>query len=181
MLEVKDIPKCSVKYGSPCIVDYIQNLNEEKHDKLDLDVYLPKYGFNLQRGDVWELFQKQQLILSILQDKLINPLSINWKTDENILEVIDGKQRILSLLQFYNNKFPLVIKDKEYYFKDLCENLQIRIKLFNLTAYYHYEHKNDKSTILTDEQKIEWFLFINNSATIQDFKYLKKLDNLINK
>ena len=114
MLEVKDIPKCSVKYGSPCIVDYIQNLNEEKHDKLDLDVYLPKYGFDLQRGDVWELFQKQQLILSILQNKLINPLSINWKTDENILEIIDGKQRILSILQFYNNKFPLVIKGKEY-------------------------------------------------------------------
>lgn len=33
--------------------------------------------------------------------------------------MVDGKQRITAIYGFFNNEFPIVVDEKEYFFKDL--------------------------------------------------------------
>lgn len=76
---------------------------------LDLD---PPY----QRGDVWGVVRRQNLIKSILQGVPIASLIINDRTrhhdlwgnsESKFLSVIDGKQRITTVLMFLNNQFKV--------------------------------------------------------------------------
>ena len=47
-----------------------------KSQKIDFDVFLPTKGINLQRGFVWILQQKQDLIQSILIGRKIPEIAI---------------------------------------------------------------------------------------------------------
>lgn len=58
----------------------------------------------------WNNSQKSLLIDSILRDYLIPPLLIWKKSDENVEYVIDGIQRLSTILSFINNDFPLSAK-----------------------------------------------------------------------
>jgi hypothetical protein len=88
--------------------------------KIDMDVYLPTYGKNLQRDLVWTLEQKQAFIIRILRGKIIPDISvIDYRDKEKPLEIIDGKQRISTIISFYNNEFPIVVEGEEYYYKHL--------------------------------------------------------------
>ena len=72
-----------------------------------------------QREHVWSLEQKQQLILSIFNGLPINNISLVHNDKNHTIEVVDGKQRITAIYGFFNNEFPIVVDEKEYFFKDL--------------------------------------------------------------
>lgn len=154
---------------------YAKTLYRRK-DKIDFDVYLPSKGMNLQRGFVWKLYQKQNLILSILKGLYIPKISvIEHQTDEGDFisyEIIDGKQRLNAIFDFIDNVYPLVVKGKDIFFKDMPFDIQNMIQSYFIKMDIFYT-TNDN--MISDADKIDWFKFINFSGTPQDEKHLKKL------
>lgn len=177
---LKDVPASPVKFGSPCTLPAIKNIASSNYGAFDLNVYLPTKERNLQRELVWSLTQKQNFVLSILQGKSIPPLSVNQKCDHNIYEVIDGKQRIATAVEFYNNEFHITANGCNFYLRDFDEIARCRFSLFTFCAYFHFEHERCPDTILTDSQKVEWFLYVNNTGTPQQDSYIETLRSILN-
>lgn len=104
----------------------------KSNEKFDFDVWLPSKNMNLQRPLVWTDFQKQELIYSILKKIKLPPISVlkHYKTLEDqknenyIYQVIDGKQRLTTILSFINNKFSVEWNKEFYFFKYLHSLLQ---------------------------------------------------------
>lgn len=152
-------------------------LNYLAEQNIDWDVFLPTKGFNLQRDLVWSTQQKQELIWSVIYDRhiphcaIINCIDPNDGT-KDIYQIIDGKQRLSTLIDFYNNRFPLIIDNNLYFFKNLPQDYQLEIAHHNIRYYVVYEqHENP----IPDEQKISWFKFINFAGTPQDKEHFNKL------
>ncbi len=79
-----------------------------------------------QRNQIWKLDKKTAFIESLYMGILIPPIYVVEIPGENILdgatyEVVDGKQRLTTILDFIENKFALANKSLEYY-KDWFEN-----------------------------------------------------------
>jgi hypothetical protein len=95
----------------------------------------PEYQRN---GDIWSTEKRQLLIDSILNDYDIPKLYFHVLSFEDKKKtgkeyaVIDGRQRIETILSFFNGEFPLAgdfvyLKDRKvkaggFYYKDLAEN-----------------------------------------------------------
>lgn len=146
---------------------------------IDFDVYLPSLGVNLQRNFVWNLEQKRELIWSILINRNIPRMAmmnIIVRNDDNklddVYQVIDGKQRLSTMIDFYNNKFTLLIDNNEYLFKDLPQDYQNVIQGYHF-AYYIANEPIDEP--FTDQDKIDWFKLINFAGTPQDKEHFEKL------
>jgi hypothetical protein len=132
--------------------------------KLDFDVYLPSKKMNLQRDFVWTLEQKHSLIDSIIVRRHIPPISV-LLTYDDIYQVIDGKQRLGTFIDYLSGKF----KYCGYYYQNLPKRYCLQIDRYNVFAYRLCEDD------ITDEQKIEWFKWINFAGTPQDLEHLNKL------
>ncbi len=146
---------------------------------IDFDVFLPTKGMNLQRDFVWNILQKRELIWSILMKRHIPRMAmINIITKESgtdgIYQVIDGKQRLSAMIDFYNNKFQLEIDNKLYFFKDLPYEYQTSISCYAIPYLIVNEDYGKK---ISDEEKINWFRFINFAGTQQDIEHIKRLTN----
>lgn len=144
---------------------------------IDFDVYLPTKNMNLQRDFVWNVHQKRELIWSILMNRHIPRMAmINIITEhtgsEDIYQVIDGKQRLSTMIDFYNNTFHLEIDNKYYLYRDLPEDYQRAIACYAIPYYIVNEDYGNK---ITDDDKINWFKFINFAGTQQDAEHFKKL------
>lgn len=152
--------------------------------KFDFDVYLPEYGRNLQREKQWTAFQQSEFIRSILHGKLIPEVLVIYNEKEKNYEVIDGKQRLLSIIEFLNNEFPVNINNENYYFKDFDDSLEssflsyfiIGKKVLN-PYIYGKTPKDDK--FLTDENKLELFKFTNFAGTPIDKEYINSFNKKI--
>lgn len=145
---------------------------------IDFDVFLPSLGINLQRDYVWTIEQKRELIWSVLMNRHIPRMAmlnvVQEKTETNgVYQVIDGKQRLSAMLDFYNGKYELLIDNKAYFFNELPEDYQRVIAGFMFPYYIVVE---DYGTKLSDEDKINWFKYINFAGTIQDLEHLEKLN-----
>ena len=139
--------------------------------EIDFDVYLPSIGRNLQRGFVWMLEQKQELILSVLKGIKLPPMAF-VHYDHKVFQVIDGKQRIKSMLDFYDGLFGIPFNGKEYYFYDLDKDAQNEIKHLFFVADVAYEYPH---TPISDNNKIAWFNLINFAGTPADKKHMIEL------
>lgn len=144
---------------------------------IDFDVYLPTKGINLQRDFVWDIEQKRELIWSVLMNRNIPRMAMmNVLLDKNdtegVYQVIDGKQRLSAMLDFYNNKYSLAVDGKEYLFKELPDDYRNVIQGYQF-AYYIANEESHKP--FTDEDKIKWFMYINFAGTPQDKAHFNKL------
>ena len=161
------------------------NYDGNRDYRYDFDVYLPKYGVNLQRPYVWEHYQQQEFILSLIQEKPIDSIIIvqhsNDSSRSNVINyVIDGKQRLMTIQKFGHNEFPIVIDGKEYYFKDFDKDLQrffeSRVNYMTGTVYYTYPDIPASEDVL-----ITLFNFYNFAGTQQTEDHKNMLKNLIKK
>jgi len=158
-----------------CPFDRLYDRVSDDRYIFDWDVYLPTKGINLQRPFVWSQFQKQQFIISLMKGAPIPKVAVIRHEDKNkniTWQVIDGKQRLSTYLQFIGGEFPIIHNDVEYYFNDLDDMFQYRINTYNFygdVAFSYY----DKS--ISDEDKIIWFNQINFAGTPQDDEHMKKL------
>lgn len=144
---------------------------------VDYDVYLPTKKMNLQRPLVWTLEQKQELIISVLKGIDLASISIiiyrhTAKQINQIIKVIDGKQRISTLVSFIKNEFPLIVDGDIYYYRDLDEDAANLLNRFDFISDRVYEYP-DK--LISDEDKIAWFEMINFAGTPQEIDHLNKL------
>lgn len=148
-----------------------------ENNKIDFDVYLPSKGINLQRDFVWNIDQKRELIWSILMNRNIPRMAmmnviVDKSNLDGVYQVIDGKQRLSSMIDFYRNKFTLLIDGNEYFFKDLPIDYQRVIKGYHFAYYLANEPLDDP---FTDQDKIDWFMQINFAGTPQDKEHFEKL------
>lgn len=144
-----------------------------KDAKIDWNVFLETKNCNLQRELCWTLTQKRELIWSILMRRHIPRMALIYTVD-NVYKVIDGKQRLSTMLGFLYNEFSLLHDGVKYYFKDLPIEHKRHIETFAF-PYMVYNETHDK--MLTDDQMITWFKFINFAGTPQDLKHLEKINN----
>ena len=144
---------------------------------IDFDVYLPTKGRNLQRDYVWTIEQKRELVWSVLMNRhiprmaMLNVVSGKENT-KGTYQVIDGKQRLSAMISFYKGSYDLIIDGKSYFFKDLPEDYQRVIAGFMFSYYIVNE---DYGNTFTDEDKINWFCYINFAGTPQDAEHMKGL------
>lgn len=92
-----------------------------------------------QRELVWKTKQKSELIESILM-KIPIPVFYFFRTEEGKIQVVDGQQRISSVISFMNNEFSLSslsiignIEGKK--FKDLQPSQQRTIEDYSVDVY----------------------------------------------
>jgi hypothetical protein len=142
---------------------------------LDFDVTLPSLGINLQRPFCWTLEQKQELIMSVLKGIKLPPVALIHYNHE-YFQVIDGKQRIGTMLEFYDGNFPIIFEEQEYYFKDLDPRAKHEIADYYFIGDVGYEYPEQP---IADEVKIAWFNLINFAGTPQDKEHMLTLQNAV--
>lgn len=93
------------------------------------------------RGDLWSNSQKTSYIDSIFKGYILNPMHIAYKKI-NEKELIKGKQRLITVIDFIDNKYKLSenISDvfgenlKGEYFKDLSKPIQNKILNYEISV-----------------------------------------------
>jgi len=122
-----------------------------------------------QRGNVWTMEDKQELIKSIFNNVDIGKFVIikteNWQ--DCYYEMLDGKQRLTALAEFLENRFPV----DGYYYQDLSWQDQNHIENFPISY-------GEISKGITQKQKYEYFLRLNTRGKIVDpehIEYVKRL------
>ena len=135
--------------------------------KFDFDVFLPSRKINLQRPLVWTLEQKRSLIESVIIRRAIPPISV-IQTLDDVYQVIDGKQRLSAFIEYVKGGFDFC----GYHCDDLPEDYLGQIKRHYICAYRLCEY----DTPVSDDDKIEWFRWINFSGTPQDVKHIERLN-----
>lgn len=167
IFELRSVIKLNPQEVNSCI-SYIAK------QKIDFDVYLESKSMNLQRDFVWSIDQKRELIFSVLLRRHI-PRMAMINTVDDVYQIIDGKQRLSTMIDFYNNKFDIILEGEKYYYEDLPEDYKIAISRFMFPYYIVNEESDD---IISDEEKINWFMFINFAGTPQDSEHFIKLKNI---
>jgi Protein of unknown function DUF262 len=162
-------------------ITQLKNLGTSKCSySFDDVVHLPSLGINLQRPLVWTLTQKQELIMSILLGRYIPPIALATRKDD-IEEfndrrfVIDGKQRLNTLIAFSQDEFSIELEGELYTFsqlKEVAPDYHKAIAFFYIESAIAYD--------LTDNQMVEWFLSINFSGTPADESHKEHLMSVLN-
>jgi hypothetical protein len=145
---------------------------------IDLDVYLPSKKMNLQRDFVWNLMQKRELVLSVFTGRKIPHISVmdDIPTSGDALDdvqlVIDGKQRLSTLRDYYEDKFSVELEGKDYLYSELPDDYQLAFGKHPILCQLVYSKDMEP---FSDEDKITWFNLINFSGTPQDKEHMERL------
>lgn len=158
-----------------------------KFDKVE-DVEIPELNWNpyvinkggkkeyYQRGFCWDLKDKQLLIESIYNGINCGKIIVrkrSWKYIEDevkkgnkevcFLDLVDGKQRLNTILEFIQDKF----KDLHgYYFSDLSDKAKHTFLSTNLISYAEMEEES------TDQDVINTFLMINFTGRVMSQEHI---------
>ncbi|MGL5961762.1 MAG: DUF262 domain-containing protein [Cetobacterium sp.] len=129
-----------------------------------------------QRDLVWTLEQKQNYIVALYKEKArvnITTIVDIYSESDCYVELLDGKQRLSTICEFIDNKFAL---SDRHFFRDLHKE-DMRY-LLNLTFTYTRIQPTDKK-VLTDNDKIELFLEINELGTKMHDEHIAKVKSLL--
>lgn len=149
---------------------------------IDFDVYLPTRGKNLQRDFVWTLKQKQEFIYSVFKTYGVSnsvsafaKLAIvchNFGNYDNTQtwQIIDGKQRLSTMLDFLDDKFPFTFEGEDYYYSELNKDMKGCIDRFWFNASFAYWGQD-----VTDQDKVSWFAMLNFTGTPQDVQHFESI------
>jgi hypothetical protein len=122
--------------------------------------FTPEY----QREYVWTLEDKQKLIDSIFNNVTIGLFvfaKVSYEVNGKGYEVIDGKQRLTALIEFYEDRFQY----KGYYFSELSRSDK-----------YHFEDYGVSMGTLeepSEKEKYAAFLAVNTFGKVMDEKHLQ--------
>lgn len=118
---------------------------------------------SFQRGSVWTPFARSYLIDSILRGypipKLLLRTSVDRNTRRTIRDVVDGQQRLRTIIDFANNKLVLGAKAAEFNgmrYADLDPDQQDAFLAYKLTC--------EQLINAADEDVLEVFARINSYA-----------------
>lgn len=132
--------------------------------------YSPVY----QRELCWTQADKESLINSIFNNVEIGKFAIIEKpydkNEKNGYEVLDGKQRLSTLVEFYEDKFPY----NGIYFSELSHKDKGHFLHYNATL-----GRGNENMTLT--QKMSYFLRMNVGGVPQDPAHLEKVKQMLEK
>jgi uncharacterized protein with ParB-like and HNH nuclease domain len=145
-----------------------------------MDVYLPKYGRNLQRDLCWTLENKRELIWSMIKGNYVPSLTacilFDEENNKDTYQIIDGKQRLSTIFQFINNEFSIEFRGQEYFYKDL--DYDIIHELVHYFPLVKIVRTEGDWRNLTDDEKIQLYLRLNFTGVPQNKEYLEELSKL---
>ena len=140
-----------------------QLVEMHKKNRLSFDLVIQR------KDDIWDRNRKSLLIHSVLDDFPIPSVFAN--KEENVYHVLDGKQRVTTLLDYVGGKFSMSkgtpniegedIAGKK--FEELAETLQQKITQYPVSVEYIEG--------LGQERMEEWFFRLNNGVP------LRKIEN----
>lgn len=175
ILKLKNIPKLipTGNYEADIHLKYLKERTK---------TFVEEYGLQLdpdfQRCHVWDIDQRIRFVEFILQGGKTNTIYFNqpsWmcyveegEYDEFV--IVDGKQRLTSLLMFLDNKFPV--------FKNLDnENIGYYAKDFDTFGYVSINYTiND---LKSKKQVYEWYLSMNRGNIAHTEEELQKVENML--
>lgn len=151
---------------------YIKQSNSTIDSLLHM-VYHPGVDFDVeyQRDHVWELSDKVALIDSIFNNIDIGKFVFvqrDFGVKGKLYEIIDGKQRLTALKEFYEDRFMY----KGYFFSEL--NNVDKNKFENHSIVYGYLQNPDKRAIF------ETFIKVNTTGRAMENKDIEKVKKLLN-
>ena len=141
-------------------------INKHYHFGVDFD---PEY----QRGYVWTKEDKELLLDSVFHNIDIGKFVFVRLDDSDWLErnvgyeILDGKQRLSTLIEFYENKIPY----KGVYFNDLSG--QDKAAFLNHNVSFAEVQDTDKATIL------QHFLMLNRSGKTMSEEHLQAVEEML--
>jgi len=139
-----------------------------------------KYGFGIdfdpdyQRGYVWDETDKELLLDSIFKNIDIGKFVLIHLSDEEwyerglSYEILDGKQRLSTLIEFYENKLSY----KGKYFNDLSRMDKMAFVEHQVSVAEVSE--TDKKTVL------KYFLMLNRTGKSMDESHLSEIEKKLN-
>lgn len=124
-----------------------------------------------QRDYVWEDADKEALLDSIFAHIEIGKFAFIKKdySSSNLYEILDGKQRLSTLLDFYENRFPY----KGVYFNDLSVRDKRTIMNTNVSV--------GKTENLPLEEIYKYFYKLNRCGKVMDEEHLEYIRSLMKK
>ncbi len=147
-----------------------------------LNMCFKEYGIDLepdyQRGNVWNEDQKVALIDSIFKNIDIGKFAIirrpwPWGNDPNktpfLCEMLDGKQRLTALVEFFCGRF----RYRGKYYNDLHP--------FDQNHFRNYGVSVGESEGLTNEQKYRYFLKLNTTGSPVDPEHMERVEYMLEK
>ncbi len=136
--------------------------------------------------EAWNEEMMTKFIITILCKWITNPLWVIQNTDDKCEDLLDGKHRLITALNFYNNKFALkakFIEDEQLrlifggkYFKDLDFETQIEYEK------YEFAINCLPNTERAPDRVVYWWNILNKSSKpLNHYELMKILfDNLYN-
>lgn len=121
-----------------------------------------------QRGNVWGTEDKVALIDSIFNNIDIGKFVFrhNNSMSELAYEVIDGKQRLTALTEYYENRFPY----KGYYYNDLSAKDRVTFRGAGCLV--------ARLENLTDKDVYRLFIRLNTTGKVMDEKHIEFVKSL---
>ena len=129
------------------------------------------FNVDYQRDHVWTLDDKVDLIDSIFNNIDIGKFVFVQRhsgTTGRYYEIVDGKQRLTALKEFFEDKFPY----KGYYYSELSFRDQHEFRSHGVT--YGFLENPDKRAIY------ETFIKMNTCGKPMDHKHIDKVKKLLN-
>ena len=145
-------------------VDSLLHMVYASHAGVDFDV-------EYQREHVWDLEDKVALIDSIFNNVDIGKfvfVQLNKYTEGKYLQVLDGKQRLTALCEFYEDRFPY----KGVYFSQMSGGDKHTFRGHGVT--YGFLENPDQRGIY------ETFIKMNTCGKPMDHKHINKVKKLLN-
>jgi hypothetical protein len=138
------------------------------------DIFSKAYYFGLdsnpdyQREYVWDEADKVALIDSIFNNIDIGKFCFIHKDygEKYLYEVLDGKQRVRAILDFYENRFAY----KGKFFNDLCTRDQDWFENFSINV-ARVERASKKDVL-------KYFLMLNRSGKVMSKEQLEKVEEM---
>ena len=126
-----------------------------------------------QRDFCWTLADKVKLIDSIFKHIDIGKFAFiqrDYGFNGPLYEILDGKQRMRALMDFYENQFAY----KGIYYKDLCNRDEHTFTDCPVSVGIAGDYK------MTEEFKLKYFLKLNVSGVPQSEEHLAKVQKMLN-